>query len=642
MSKKPVRIVENGKSNAVIVVAKDLGHQATKAVDDLVRVVALMSGSAIPVVEDGAVQNPGAQIHIGQTAFVREADLLPASLPVNGYRIAVLESGGISRLVIIGRASLGISHGVYSLLTQELGVMWGMPAAMFEDIPKRQTVEIGHVDRTEFPSFGFRVFSGNDPDWIRRNRIDDGGRNLPYYGHGHNLFTIFPPEKYAKDHPEYYALLDGKRQWPERQNGEGPQPCLTNPDVIRITIETVRAFYDANPEISTFSLCPNDSAKFCECPSCLALDEGMERYRGRRMNSDSYFYFIETVAKELMKTHPDRYVGTYAYWTTELPPRRIKKLPPNVVVYLTQDSSQYFDPAYEARDRELLESWSNVAHHLAVYDYYGLGWFTPRVYPTIVKRILPFLPKVNVKGFYNETYPYWAHVAPHLFLVTRLLWDVHEDPDAVLTGWYERMFRECASQVRSYFETLEAGWMKAREGKWFQGLDWLAEQLHQWDPAIRDEAWRKINEAYEAAKNETTRQRIAYIRQGNRLAYLLSKTLEETLSLGPKDKQLEPRLRAIFGRVAEANTLFHNFIEADPTYGHAYYRGARATIQMQWWMGFLASLIGEVLSENQRLKKKLTDEEPTYREMIAAEAYPDVPRRIREARVMFGRPFPGS
>ena len=80
---------------------------------------------------------------------------------------------------------------------------------------------------------------------------------------------------------------------------------MTNPDVIQITIETLRRFFDENPLVSTYSLCPNDSADFCECPSCSEFDDGMETYRGRRMNSDSYFYYIDTVAKELLKSHPD-------------------------------------------------------------------------------------------------------------------------------------------------------------------------------------------------------------------------------------------------------------------------------------------------------------------------------------------------
>jgi len=635
MTTDAITLVQDGRSRATIIVAKDAGPNATAAVGDLVRVIAAMSGAALPVVEDGNARLAGPQIHVGQTAFVKEAGLVPADLPMNGYRIATVHAPAVPRLVIAGAGSLGTSHGVYDFLTNVLGVMWGMADPLFEDIPQRRTVAVSWLDRTERPAFGFRVFSGNDPTWVRRNRIDDGSRSLPYYGHGHNLFNVIPPEKYG-DHPEYFAFIDGKRRVPERRDGSGPQPCLTNPDVIRITIETVRQFFDENPQYSTFSLCPNDSDKFCQCPSCLALDEGMERYRGRRMTSDSYFYYIDAVAKELLKTHPNRYVGVYAYWTTELPPRRITRLPPNVVVYLTQDSSQYHDPAYERRDHELLETWSKVAHHLAVYDYYGLGWFTPRYYPSIISRTLPYLPTVSVKGFYCETYSYWAHTGPHLYLSTRLLWNTQADPKAVLDEWFARMFGEAASEVRAYYESLERSWLtRARVGHWFQGLDCPWQQLMQWTGDAREETWKLINAAYAAAKTPIVRKRINYVRNGNRLAYLLSLAYDEAHALKPGLGDLEERIRRIGAAVNEAMAAFHTSIENDLTYGAAYYRGSRADNYLRKWKGDLGECIESALADQPQVKERLSAEDSTLADILAAAADPKIREYwVRERRRM--------
>ena len=241
-----ITLTENGRSRATIVTAPDIGPQAMTAVRDMVRVIAEISGAAIPVVDDGNVRETGPQVHIGRTAFVRESGLEPANLPVNGYRIVTVDDPAVPRLVITGPTYLGISHGIYDLLTNELGVCWGMADPLFEEIPSRATVTVGPLDRTEQPSFGFRVFSGGDAAWLRRSRIDDGSRMLPYYGHGHNLHNVVPPDVYG-DHPEYYALIDGERQVPEKRDGSGPQPCLTHPDVIRITVETLREFFDENP-----------------------------------------------------------------------------------------------------------------------------------------------------------------------------------------------------------------------------------------------------------------------------------------------------------------------------------------------------------------------------------------------------------
>lgn len=627
MPEGAIILVRDGRSEATIVVAQDIGPTATAAVRDLVETIAKMSGAAIPVVNDGAVISAGPQIHVGQTACVREAGLTPADLPVNGYRVVTVHAPSVQRLVITGTHGLGISHGVYDVLTNELGVLWGMPDPMFEDIPTRRTVEVGRIDRTEKPSFGFRVWSGNDPVWIRRNRIDDGGRHLPYYGHGHNLFNVFPPSKY-RDRPELYAMLKGERQVPEQDGHTHIQPCLTNPEGIRITVETVRKFYDENPNVSTYSLCPNDSGDFCECPNCLALDEGMERYRGRRMTSDSYFHYINEVAKELLKTHPNRYVGVYAYWTTELPPRRIDRLPPNVVVYLTQDSSQYHDPEYEKRDHDMLERWSKIAHHLAVYDYYGLGWFTPRYYPTIISRTLPYLPTVSVKGHYCESYPYWPHIGPHLFLATRLLWDVGTDPAKVLDEWFERMFGEAAAEMKAYFDALERSWMtRPRVGHWFQGLDCMWQQLLQWTPAAREEAWQHVNAAYDAAMSQKVRQRVDYVRRGHRVAYLLSLGHEKAHALKPDSAELERAIREITAIAADAVSSFHTGVEPDLTYGAAYFRGERAQAQFNWWKCDLGIAIEAALANRPDLRSQLTGSNPMLGELFQAAADPDIRRR---------------
>ena len=48
----------------------------------------------------------------------------------------------------------------------------------------------------------------------------------------HTLLDYLPVKKYGAEHPEYFALVKGKRDL-EAGRGE-PQPCVTNPDVIEI------------------------------------------------------------------------------------------------------------------------------------------------------------------------------------------------------------------------------------------------------------------------------------------------------------------------------------------------------------------------------------------------------------------------
>ncbi len=595
------------------------GHEAVR---DLVRVIAAMGGAALPIATKDAPEGAAAQLHLGATDLAQEAGLLPDDLPLNGYRIVSAESG--TRLSIVAPAMLGLSHGIYDLLSNELGVSWGMADLLFEEIPKRRTVTVEAIDRVERPSYPFRVFSGNNSTWLRRNRVDVGSDkegHPPLYGHGHNLFRVFPPSKYG-DRPEYYRMRDGKRDVPDTDAHTDIQPCFTNPDVLRITVDTVREFFDEHAAAPTFSLCANDGSNYCECPSCEELNSGMGEFRGRKMHSDSYFSYIEAVATQLLDSHPDRYVSAYAYWMTELPPRDIRKLPRNVVVYLTQDSSQYFDEAYEQRDREMLERWSDAAHNLAVYDYHGLGWFMPRYYPSIVARTLPYLPTVGVKGFYCETYPHWAHVGPQLYMTTRLLWDLSLDARTVLDEWYESMFAEAAPEMKAFYESLEEPWLDPnwgeyrREGKFFEGRNNIHLQL-QCPLRYFERSLGLVEAADAVAQTPRVKERIAYVHRAHRLSCLLSTAYHTAHVLKADTEALEGLAAGIVAMVDEAMALYHAAIDADPNYPATYYAGGRPYRLLNWWKRDIAECLEAVLADRDDVRERLMTGSATLAAMMA-------------------------
>ena len=96
MSDAAITLVENGRSCSTIVTAADSGPQVAVAVEDMARVVAEMSGAAIPVVADGSKRKAGPEIHVGATSFAEGSGLVPTGLPVNGYRIATAEEAARS------------------------------------------------------------------------------------------------------------------------------------------------------------------------------------------------------------------------------------------------------------------------------------------------------------------------------------------------------------------------------------------------------------------------------------------------------------------------------------------------------------------------------------------------------------------
>jgi len=624
-------IAHDGRPAATIVTSQDIEQPFEEgirnpAVRDLIRIVARMTetenqpGAALPVVEEAVCFADGPQIHLGLTRFVRSKGIVPDTLAANGYRILVTEENGQPRLVIAGTTKLGVTNGVYDLLTRDLGVVWGMAGDLFEEIPRRATIAVRAIDRTTVPAFASVRLRTDEHGWARRNRVEDGNITLPYTIAGHNIISLFPVSQ-NRDHPEYYAYHGGKRRIPESEPHTRTMICPSHPDVVRITIEKLRAYFNAHPDVPGFSLCGSDDDAWCECERCAALDTLNRSYGIDRQYSESYFTLIDTVGRALMRSHPDRYITAYAYWTTLVPPKSIAHLPSNVAVHLTQDASQHFDVKIAQEDYRLLREWRAKADHVCLYEYGNLGWVMPRNFATLSAQRIKRLAEMGIETYYSEELPHWPLMAPKVWLTARLLWEPGLDPKTTLDAWYAAMFRGSARPMKRFYETLDRSWNETeRRGGWMAGRAKIWEQLAAIDPTTRERAWREIDEAYNGARDELVRQRIEYIRHGYRFALLLGRAFDAAHRLSPKSTEAE--ISSAVESFDDAMASYHAHIESDPSYGDIYYNGRRFHELMKWSKWDLIDCVDSALVDRSELRARLIAENP-----VLADAYNTVQNR---------------
>ena len=81
----------------------------------------------------------------------------------------------------------------------------------------------------------------------------------------HTFAGLVPPEKYFKEHPEYFSLVNGKRQ-----DGYA-QLCCTNEDVIRLCTEGILQGMRAAARSVRVLRLAERLDKHCECDKCQAL-----------------------------------------------------------------------------------------------------------------------------------------------------------------------------------------------------------------------------------------------------------------------------------------------------------------------------------------------------------------------------------
>ena len=154
--------------------------------------------------------------------------------------------------------------------------------------------------------------------WQRRNRMQD--RAFFQYGHA---FTKWKA-RFLETHPDYLNLhVDPKTGKTERgwTGSEGPDRtklCVSNEGVVdQIVADWVAA---GTPRF--LNVCENDSARWCECANCRALDCPKPGEAEFAHLTDRYVNLWNRIAKKAAKVRPDVMLVSYIYSAYRFPPRR--------------------------------------------------------------------------------------------------------------------------------------------------------------------------------------------------------------------------------------------------------------------------------------------------------------------------------
>src|SRR5439155_15624278 len=300
-----ITLVKDGKSDYVIVTAPNPTPAEQRGASELQKYIQQMSGAELPIVANPKPM-PAHAIVTGPG---------PASLGSEGFTIKTTGQ----RLAIIGGRPRGTMYGCDSFL-EKLGVRWFTPKVT--RVPKAATITIKNMDETQLPAFEYRepyFTEAFDKEWaahIKNNGAsaladESTGGKVTYAEFVHTFDSLIPPKLY-ETHPEYFPLIKGKRT-----NGY-VQRCLTNPEVLKLAIEGVNKAFEKHPEATITSVSQNDTANWCECDKCQAI---VKQYGGNQ--SGIYIWFVNQVAEEIEKTHPDKLIDTLAYQFTEAPPTGI-------------------------------------------------------------------------------------------------------------------------------------------------------------------------------------------------------------------------------------------------------------------------------------------------------------------------------
>ena len=458
-----ITLAQDGNPAATIVIPEDAHGRLKSAANDLQHYVKAICGVELPI-KEGGKRVEGTGLYIGQCEVTTEADLPAEDLNPETYAIHVRDGN----VLFTGRWPSPTSFAVSSFIEDNLGVRWFAPGDLWDYVPEGKPGElvVEVTDVLKVPGTSPRVWSGHAwfPSWSAWNLRNKTvlSEVVPRRQFQNNLYRVFPPSKYGETHPEYYPLINGKRWIPT--GGSHWRPCESNPNVLRLTVEYARNWFDTHPNVDSFSVGMDDISHLCSCENCRAMDPHPDSYEKRQF-SDRHYKFVNALAREIAKTHLDRYIGTLIYAIARQLPETVPKLEDNVFGFITETSALWWQEGRKQADHELTAEWAKRCKHLSRYDYYGMGTFCPRVYPHAIAEQIKFDKSLGMEGMYTEVYTFLPHTAPMIWAFAKLQWDSTLDIDELLWDFYSKMYGPAAPIMKQYFDLLEESWNTPRPGR---------------------------------------------------------------------------------------------------------------------------------------------------------------------------------
>lgn len=427
------------------------------AAEELSELLAQSLGRKFPI--HHSLKVPVNALHLGRNDAVPSIPEPPDD--IDAYTRSVSDAG-VSFFSVKG-SERGILYGVYDMLENDLGYRWYAPEVQF--IPQLNGFTLKNGVTTYAPPIVWRevfYYEASEPIFAGRRKLNGNTstqifrtpkrRVMSETSHGdwglwcHSMFSLLDPKLYEK-HPEYFAFVNGRRTPPKP---DGTQACMSNPEVARIVIDTLRKKMATQPvpagipwadqRFRYWSVSQMDGLGNCTCSECIRLDKHAQSHIG------SILYLVNQVAKAF----PDEYIGTLSYVYSRKAPVNVI-LEPNVAIQLCSIEA----PRIAANEpvgtsskhqsfREDLVNWGKLSKQIIIWDYVIQFQNLLAPFPNwdVLQNNIQFFNQNKVRGIFcqgnREVGGEFAQL--RTYLLSKLLWnpqsDIRKDMAEFLQGYY--------------------------------------------------------------------------------------------------------------------------------------------------------------------------------------------------------------
>ena len=455
-------IAENGKGFYHIATSRMPYGAEMYAASTLYQYLYKATGAIVPYFSDvERCPRRSPEIHIGANVRGMQTDV--SDLADDGF---IIRTRG-EDIVIAGKTPRGTVYGVYYFLEKFIGYKcFTKDVETFDHV---DVLAVEDLDIRENPAFEYREMyfrNAFDTNFCVKNRLNSNvayipnemGGKMKFFNFHHSFNELVPPEIYFDEHPEYYALVGGKRV------RERPQLCLSNEGVFLAARKTLRRWIAENPDCKVFSVAQNDWHNYCTCPECKKLDDAYGT------PAASVITFVNRLADDIREDYPDVLLHTFAYQYTKKAPLGLRAAD-NVIVRLCNIECGWGSPMEQQAKNapnseaagfvENISRWGELCKHLYIWDYacnfknYLLPFPNYHTMPENMRTyhkngIVGVMQQGNFS--YGET-PGLADL--ECYLGAKLLWNPYQDENKIIDEFIRGVYgEECYPYIRGYVDLL--------------------------------------------------------------------------------------------------------------------------------------------------------------------------------------------
>jgi len=424
-------------------------------------------------------------------------------------------------IVITGGQPRGTLYGVYTFFEKYMGVRFLTSDYTFFPKVKEQLISVPekftyhpplqfrlsyYGETLRNPAFAVRIKNNKELSGKEMEGLDINTKR----GRVNHSFFHQLPAKVGKKHPEYFALHNGLRKIETGCPSSSTQPCLSNPDVIKIMTKSVFDELDKNPGQNFVNLAQNDNDNYCECPNCKAVDEKEGAHSG------SVIKFVNTVADNVAEKYPDVTVGTFAYRYSRTPPKHVRPHK-NVMIQLCSiECSQIFsltDSRSELNKKFVkdFEGWSKIADNINIWTYNTnfCNYLIPCPNLWNIEPNINFFVKNHVKGIFmqgagNATGGDFSDLRN--YMTSNLLWNPTLSGEKLMDEFLTLYYQSAAPPIKEWLVELKQGALKV--GIKADKNCYATPGQYGITPEIAQDGLKAFQKAMKLADNEEIRKRV--------------------------------------------------------------------------------------------------------------------------------------